>query len=372
MNSFFEVFKRALWVLLQLAILIGLLCCTAWLIYTNFTALKVSFELAKYDGTPVGEDLLTGPIWESLGLYELTQSHMFAAAIALFVGLFSAIAFHHIYISVRLLLEKREYAKNGDMASLEQVNMAIIRHLVMLGLVLIPLVPVAYWDLLLFRFRTAAPILGMEDNAIAMKDWPLLMQQHGDLFAMSLAQFGAWAYIFLVAGAGLAIELWLNYVREALVRLGTAIQAWSDYLTGTENTEATKTPQEGHVEDLNTVQATQEVSGTFDSGINQATKASEQTGENHQTMTTENSGQGAENIEWPERDTLKPNYTSTSMEDQGSDEEVTVYGGSPGEKISFAVAAADPENYYIDEMRRIWKRTFRVDANEGEPAAAAA
>lgn len=374
MNSFFEVIKRTLWVLVQLAVLIGLICCNAWLIYTNFTALKVSFELAKYDGTPVGEDLLTGPIWESLGLYELTQAHMFAAAIAFFVGLLSAVVFHHIYISIRLLLEKREYAKNGDTASLEQANMAIIRHLVMLGLVLIPLIPVAYWDLQLFRFRTAAPILGMEDNALAMKDWPLLMQQHGDLFAMSLARFGGWAYIFLVAGAGLSVELWLNYVREALVRLGTAFEAWQAYITGTENAEAAQ-PQTAQTQQAaqaapDAAQTVQDATATADNSTGQAANSGEQTTGERSRTAAENAGQGAENVEWPERETVKPNFTSTAADD--TDEEVTVYGGSQGEKVKFSVAAADPENYYIDEMRRVWKRTFREDINEGEPAAAAA
>lgn len=372
MNTFFEVIKRALWLFVQLAVLAALFCCNAWLIYTNFTALKVSFELAKYDGTPVGEDLLTGPIWESLGLYELTQSHMFSAAIAVFVGLLSAMAFHHIYISVRLLMEKREYAKNGDTASAEQANMAIIRHLVMLGLVLIPLLPVAYWDLQLFRFRTAAAALGMEDNAVAMKDWPLLMQQHGDLFAMSLARFGGWAYIFLVAGAGLAVEFWLNYVREALVRLGAAIQAWHEYITGTENANDRQATQATQAGSINADQATQETPGMDDSATNQDEKVGGRTAEESQSTNGDNSGHGAENVEWPERENIKPNYTSTSGDEQTSDEEVAVYGGRPGEKVRFSAAAADPENYYIDEMRRIWRRAFKADGNDGEAAAAAA
>ncbi len=373
MNSFFEVVKRVLWALVQFAVLLALICCNAWLIYTNFTALKVSFELLKYDGTPVGEDLLTGPIFESLGLYELTQSHMFAAAIALIVGFLSAVAIHHIYIVVRLLLEKREYAKNNDMVSSEQANMAIFRHLVMLGLVLIPLVPIANWDLQLYRFRTVAPILGMEDSAVAMKNWSMLLQQHGDLFAMSLAK--GWGYIFLVAGAGLMVEFWINYVREALLHLGTAIEAWHEYIAGTERAEtpqpqAAQTQETAQVAAPDNAQAAKEGPGATYNSVNQAENAGGLAADTHQGTTAENTGHGTENVEWPEKEMVTPNYTSTTADEKNSDEEVMVYGGRSGEKVKFSIAAADPGNYYIDEKRRVWRRSFSADGNEGEPAAA--
>lgn len=350
MNSFFEIMKKAGWLVIQSIILVVLLCGHAWLIYTNFTALKVSFELAKYDLTPVGADLLTGWIWQSLGFYDLTQAHMIAACIAFFAGFLSVMAIHHIYGSVMLLLDKRVYAKNGDTSSLELANTEIIRHLVKLGLVLIPLLYIIHWDLLLYKFRTAAPVLGMtEDNAIAMKDWPLLMQQHSDLFAMSLTRNGAWGYIAVVAGAGLAVELWLTYVRVALERLIAVFQAWYEEPTGAERPEAPQ-PQ----------QATQVGS----SGTAQVIQAAEP-----QIITYKKSGQGAEPVEFPKKETIKPNFTSTVADDT---EEATVYGGRPGEKVKFSVAAADSENYSIDESRRVWKRTSRADIKEGEPAAAAA
>ena len=363
MDRFFDMIKRALWVIVQFSVLLLLVLGQAWLIYTNFTALKVSFELAGYDGTPVGEDLLTGPIWESLGLYDLTQAHMFAAAIALFVGLLSAVVFHHIYTAVRLLMDRREYARQGDTASVEQANAAIVRHLVWLGLVLVPLIPVGYWDLQLFRFRTVAPILGMEENAVAIKDWPLLMQQHSDLFAMSLARFGGFAYIALIAGAGLAVELWINHVKEALVRLGAAMQAWYEYLSGQENAETNQTVNQavGPATAYTTPQIEETAEGT----------ATQLTG-NCQETHIENAGQGAGDVEWPEKPIIEPIYTSAPSDDQNSDEEVPVFDGAPGEKIKLSDAAADHENYFIDEMRRVWKRISSADAREDQPTAEAA
>lgn len=367
MDRFIAVIKRSGWVLLQTAILLALVCGHLWLMYTNFTALKVSFELAKYDGTPVGDDLLTGLFWESFGLYELTQSHMFAAGIAFFVGVGSWIAFHYLYRTVRLLMDRREYERVGNNAMVELSNMAIIRNLVMFGIVMTFLIPVAAWDMQLFRFRSAAPVLGMEDNAIAMKDWSLLMEQHGDLFVMSLARLGGWAYIFLVCLASLAVELWVNYVQEALAKLGTDFMAWVEYINGTAADNAAAVNQ-----------TAPQPEGTDRAYADPASSTNaEQTGTNtnnteQQRATADGAGTGNGNIEWPEKETVDPIYTTNTSGSQDNEEEVMVYGGSPGEKIKFSVATADPENYYIDEMRRVWKRSFSSGVHDEEPAAATA
>lgn len=358
MGSFFEIIKRAGWVAVQSLLLALLVCGHAWLIYTNFTALKVSFELLLYDGTPVGEDLLTGPIWESLGLYELTQAHMFAAAIAFFVGFLSAVAFHNAYLTVRLLMERKEYSRIGDTASVEQSNMAIVRHIALLCMILLPLIPVAYWDMQLFRLRSVAPVLGMENNAVAIKDWPLLLQQHSQLFAVSLARYGGWAYIFLVAGASLSVELWINYLREALARLGTSVRVWSEYINGGSYNNASAGDQNARQSDR---------AHTATSPVNSFTADAEK-----QKKTYVNNPENTnETVEWPEKPTVEPIYMASTGDNQNTDEEVTVYGGRPGERIKLSAAAADPENYYIDEMRRVWRRIFSSGVHDEEQAEAA-
>ena len=367
MDRFIAVMKRSGWVLMQTALLLAFVCGHLWLMYTNFTALKVSFELAKYDGTPVGDDLLTGPFWESFGLYELTQSHMFAAAIAFFVGVGSWIAFHYLYRTVMLIMDRREYESAGNNAMVELSNMAIIRSLVIFGIVMTFLIPVAAWDMQLFRFRSAAPALGMEDNAIAMKDWPLLMEQHGDLFVMSIAQLGGWAYIFLVCLASLAVELWVNYVREALTKLGTDFMAWVGYINGTATDNAAAVNQTAPQPEQ-----TDRVYAESASAINTDETETNTNNTEQQRTTTDSAGIGNGNVEWPEKETVDPIYTTNTSDSQDNEEEVMVYGDSHGEKIKFKVAAADPENYYIDEMRRVWKRSFSSGIHDEEPAAAAA
>lgn len=376
MDRSFEVMKRGGMVILHLLILLGLLSGHAWLIYTNFTALKVSFELAGYDGTPLGDDLLTGPLWEAFGLYELTQAHMFAAAIAFFVGFLSAVVFHHLYLAVRLLMDRKEYVRIGDTASVEQAKAAIIRNLAVVCLILIPLVPVAYWDLMLFRFRSVAPILGMENNAIEIKDWPILLQQSGDLFAFSLARYGGLAYIMLVAGASLAVELWINFLREALVRLGTALQGWFEYLSGSPtvgNVAAANRPTQE--EPYNTQQpiGSQSNHGPVNAEDNPLTHNADENSprsEASEKGATNGFSSETDSIEWPEKRTSETTYTSTFVDEANIDDEVMVYGGLPGEKIKFSVAAAETDNYFIDEMRRVWRRSFNSDEDQGQPEAA--
>lgn len=376
MDRFFEIFRRAGWVLVQSLILFVLFCAHIWLIYTNFTALKVSFELLGYDSTPQGDDLLFGFLWDTFGLYEVTQAHMFAAAIAFIVGILSMVAVHNAYLAVRLLIDRREYIRSGDLELAEQAVMTIKRHLILFCMVMLCLVPVASWDIQLFRFRSVVPLLKMEENAFAIKDWPVLIQQYGDLFAMSLARFGAWAYVLLVCGASLLVELWLNYVREALTRLGAALKAWYELITGTSNTDAeaannqpVQQLEQQAATNVNTHENAYAINDEQSSGNTVRDLVQNQSSSNNTEINR--SSIGNQNIEWPERVKIEPIYTVNNTS-ENTDEEVMVFGGRPGEKVKFSVAASDTETYYIDEMRRVWKRNFTSEVYKTEPAAAAA
>jgi hypothetical protein len=363
MDRFFKIIKKAGWVAVQSFVLALLLSGNIWLLYTNFAALKVSFEYGGYDMTPVGEDFLTGFIWESFGLYELTLAHMFAAAMAFFVFFLSAVVSHHTYITIRLLLERKEYARLDDAVSLEQANAAIVRHIAYLCFALVVLIPIAVWDMQQFRFRTIVPLLGMENNPAAVKDWPFVLQQYGNLFAVQLVRVGAWAYIFLIIGAGLLFELWITYVKEALVRLGTAIRAWYEYISGTAPDNVTAAYQNARQPELSDrVYTAPSAGNAFADDVEEQKKTMANNPEG---------GNGNGNVEWPEKPTVEPIYMASTGDNQNADEEVTVYGGRPGERIKFSAAAADPENYYIDEMRRVWRRTFSSGVHDEEQAEAA-
>jgi len=361
-GSFFDIIKRAGWVAVQSFVLALLICGNIWLLYTNFAALKVSFGYSGFDMTRLGEDILTGFIWESFGLYELTLADMFAAAMAFFVFFLSAVVSHHVYITIRLILERKEYARLNDTASLEQANAAIVRNITYLCFALVPLMPTAIWDMQNFRFRTVVQLLGMENNPTAVKDWPFVLQQYGNLFAVQLVRFGAWAYICLIFGAGLLFELWITYVKEALVRLETAIHVWFEYISGTAPDNATAAYQNVRQPDQPDRVYTAPSAGN----------ALANDAEAQQKTTANNPKNGNGNVEWPEKPTIEPIYTASTGDNPNTDEEVTVYGGRSGEKVKFSAAADDPENYYIDEMRRVWRRTSIAGIHDEEPAAEAA
>lgn len=351
MNSFFEIMKRFALVVLYCFFLLILFCGNVWLAYTNFAALKVSFEYMGYDMSPLGDETLTGFVWGSFGLDNLTIADMYAAAMAFFVALLSAVVSHHLYRTIMLVLDRRVYAKSGQTNLVEQADIAIIRDLVYMCGALALLIPIALWDIQLFRFRTAIALLGLEKTPMALKDWPFILEQYGNLYTIQLIRFGAWAYIFLIVGAGLLFDLCWDRVRESLARLGAAFQAWYKELTGAERPEAPQPQQIVQMESSGTAQVIQ-------AAVPQRT-------------TPENFGNGIESVEFPKSETVKPNYTNTSTDEKTSAEEVTVYGGKSGEKVKFSVAAADPENYYIDELRRVWNRSVRPAVNADSPAAAA-
>ena len=351
MRQVSEVMKKLGWVMVQFSVLGLTVGALIWLAYTNFTALKISFELAGYDLRPVSDDTLTGPLWEMFGLGELTQAHMFAAAIASVIALLSAIVCHHIYRAARLVIDRREYRASGNEALVSQADSAIIREIVYFSLTMIPLFFVGYWDMQLFRFRCAAPILGFEDSAVAMKDWPLLLEQYGDRFSISLARFGGYAYILLVAGASLCMELWINYVKEAIARLETALEVlWEGAAPAAAEPVQIQPVPEAREADVpfTPVQEPEPAAP-----VRQAQPVAE-------TVTG--------TIEWPDRQ-AEPAYTPANEGNKTEEDEVSVYGGNPGEKVKFSQAVADREHYYIDELKRVWKRSV---PEESEAAAEAA
>lgn len=375
MDRFLTIMTKAGWLCIQLFIFSLILCGIVWLAYTNYAALKVSLEYSGFDMAPLGEDPLSGWVWQSLGFYNLSIADLVAAIVAFVVFLLCAVIAYQSYAAIRIFLGRKQYEREGLTA--EQVNIALIRHGITLGLAFASLIPIMHWDIQEFRLRTIVPILGMENNAFAVKDWPIVLKEHGDKFVVRLLAYGGWAYVFLPIGLGLLFELWRDYVREAGIRLKAAFIAWFEYITGAETTETTQpqaaqTQQEAQTAAPHATQATQETWGMADNRVDQTENVDGQAAGNRQGTTAESSGQGAENVEWPDREEVKPNYMSTAGEEHESEDEVPVYGGKPGEKVKFSVAAADPENYYIDEMRRVWRRAFRFDANEGESASAVA
>lgn len=349
MRQVSEVMKKLGWVMVQFSVLGLTIGVLAWLAYTNFTALKISFELAGYDLRPVSDDTLTGPLWEMFGLGELTQAHLFAAAIAAVVAMLSAIAFHHLYRAARLVIDRREYRASGNEALLSQADSAIIREIIYFGLTMIPLVFVGYWDMQLFRFRCAAPVLGFEDSAVAMQDWPLLLEQYGDLFTISLARLGGYAYILLVAGASLCMELWINYVKEAIARLETALEAlWEG-----------AAPAAAEPVQIQPVAEAREAEVPF-TPVQEPEPAAPVRQPAAETVNG--------TVEWPDRQP-GPAYVPTNELNKTEEDEIVVYGGEPGEKVRLSRAVADREHYYIDELKRIWKRPA-TDENEAAAEAA--
>jgi hypothetical protein len=372
MKSVSEILKRFWRFAFRSLILLLILGGNIWLAYTNFAALKVSFAYGGYDTTPLGKETLTGNYWEAFGLYNLTVADMYAAAMAFFVALLSAVACHHLYRTIRLLIERREYRKTGQTAMVADADSAIIREITDLCYALVPLFPLAAWDMQLYRFRTVVTLLNMDNNPLAVKDWPFILQQYGNLFAVRLIR--PWAYIGLIVGAGLLLDYYKQRVGEAYESLVAGFESWYAYITGAEVDEATEplvaqTPQTEQAADT---APGSESSTAADMEAHRTSNGNNSATDEHQETNIGTAGPGGENVEWPDREEVKPNYTSTAGDVHDNEEDVPVYGGRPGEKVKFSVAAANPENYFIDERRRVWRRTFSFDDNEGEPASAAA
>ena len=172
------------------------------------------------------------------------------------------------------------------------------------------------------------------------------------------------------------VELWLNYVREALTRLGAALKAWYELITGTSNADV-EAANNQPVQQLEQQAAINVNTHENAYAINDEQSSEDTVNDLIQNQSSGNNTEinrssiGNQIIEWPERVKIEPIYTVNNTS-ENTDEEVMVFGGRPGEKVKFSVAVSDTETYYIDEMRRVWKRNFTSEAYKNEPAAAAA
>ena len=372
-----NMLSKSMWLMVQCSILVACGAAHVLLMYTNYQALKISFELLNYDGTPVGRDLVWGPYWDSFGLYNLTQAHLFAAAIALIVGGLSIVACHHLYLTVRLLLDRKEYINAGNTADAEQALLTIYRHLLIMILTTIVLVPILNWDVDLFRYRSAAAALKLDETAVDMKNWALLLKERGDLFSTTLANNGAIAYIFVVIGISLLLELWLEYVKEAAARLGAAFNAWYDYISGANDDEPeTAVPAESPA----AYQAefpTQTAYPAAEDSMARPTTTYPTERFQDEPVAPNIQPTNAVDINRLDSSSTEPhnypNETSETMQESMEEPLVAVYGGEPDEKVKFSTAAVDTEHYIIDDMRRVWRRMdVDLEMFDEEPAAAAA
>lgn len=368
MASFTLMKERLLKVLKAYGVLLLAYALHLSLVYVNYCALKFSFLMLNYDCTPFGEDLVFGGMWEALGLYEVTLADLFAAILALIIGFGTKALFNEGYTAYRISLDRRDYVAANDHASVALADNELRKRIVFFTILFIPVLVAILWDLYLFRFRFTCWVLNLEGETIAstLKDWPYVLEQYGHLFSIRIIQMGAYGYIAAIVMISLLVEKKAESKDQALVAFREAFNLWFEEVTGGGSAPEeiqTGTNQEIPREEAgSTNQVPAEALGTFRA-------PGEHPVVPDQPVASETPPQAASVVPWPKKVEPEPIYTE-GAESETADDWAMVYGGNPGERVGFKEAAADPDSYYIDEFRRVWRRN--PSYTENEPTAKAA
>lgn len=178
-------------------------------ILANYLACKAAFELLGFEMRPLSSDELVGEI---LGAFfpNATLAHLYALAVALTIAGGYFLFFHLAFHIHDLIDDRKVYLIQGDEPSAHAAMRLIIRDAITMVAFLIPLVVATNWDIDLFRYRSIASALHLEDPQVAastIKAWEIQLREHGDLFAWSAARWGAWGYLAVTALACLCLEV---------------------------------------------------------------------------------------------------------------------------------------------------------------------
>jgi hypothetical protein len=221
--------RNALGFLFCLFITSGVAVVNLMVTVANYLSCKVSFELLGFEMGPLGKDELVGGFFGTF-FHRAALAHLSALALAAVLAMSFFVVFKLLFRMIDLLKDRTLYLNAGDQQS-ARVAVQLITHEAMTMFVfLVPLVGAIVLDVFLFRYRSIAGALGIEEPAVTtqMFGWERQLQDNGDLFAWSFARLGPWGYLAVTALACLSLEyVWrrtVNYWRLLAEALGELVQ----------------------------------------------------------------------------------------------------------------------------------------------------
>lgn len=344
-------------------------CLLLCLAYTNYAALKTSYLMLNYDMTPSGEDALLGWVFETFGMYELTLSDIYAIFVAVSIGVGTLLWVHYGYKSYRIGIEM--YYLNADKGSelYMQHHKALVLNLSIFLMWSLPYVLVVINDLNMLRFRVTCWVLNLEGDTVAatLKNWDLILKEHGDLFSIRLIPISTWAYLGVVMLVSLVAEkLYENKEEEWAIFKEAALNWYNESFKQAAKADAATA----------TTESAEGLTASEPDAVSQETFAPPQPqGADHHGASEQpeavTQATGRERVvPFPERPAQRPAFTENANAKE--EELVSVLGSSFGEKVRFSDAVADQDNYVIDSSRRVWKKSFRdalnIDPNSAQAA----
>jgi len=378
--------------------------CGFWLVFTlvvsagaiwatleHYMSTRGALELAGFEKQELWRDPLLGPI---LGPFipNATLPEAMALSLAVLEAVIFFLIFHALFESLWLIRHRRIHSVRGNTTEVAEAEYRMLVIGVTMVFASILLVPAIRWDMELFRFRSLAGAMGIEQavDAAHIKALEAKDSVANSLFSHKLAWIGAWGYMAVMAIGSLALERCFNKLNEHFTLLMSPLGIapvtppavtspppartaptgspnrlrWRDRIAG------------GFGEIRNRIARVPTTARKRDQGTltKYSDNSTEETRTAHQQPTNASSihaDPGAPNNRQVGDGTVQANPPSVSMGDRIPVDPATcppaargaepalrvVIGSTSRERVSLSAAVRDPKKYYIDHSTgRIWNR----------------
>lgn len=165
------------------------------MLFANYSGLVQAFEMLGADQKPMGDDPLTGGLFEAFSLGDITQSHLYAGVIVVTLAAGFWLLCIYLFKLIMIVGDRKVYQSQGDVESVREAE-RIIKFDVLpyMIITLIVLSLVAFWDIKLFSLRSLAGLQGLErpEQVYALKNLSKSIAEAPNNFALEAISCGVW------------------------------------------------------------------------------------------------------------------------------------------------------------------------------------
>ncbi len=367
-NFIRNVARLGLWFVFT-ALCVGLAYMT---ISANYLACKSAFELSGYEKQRLIQDDGLGAI---IGAFmpQATLAHLYAWLIAAGLALGLFITTHCLFHIYHLYEDRRSYLRAGDQDSTRIALELMVRNLLYVLALVVPLISLINWDIELFRYRSLAALLGIDNPDIAPKSipsWDIVERDYGHLAAARISlQSGAYGYLGGTAALCIALEVCLSKLNQAWVQLASPVDQGIERWIG-RGDAASPMNLHGYDEQGLPVYDPHAPLAYGPEGVplhpigriegNEA--PTDAPNENTSAVTAYAQSEPADGIVTaadgiPPREARADGVAEPTQANPSRS--VDVIGAQPAEQVTFSVALANPERYRVDQdTHQVWDRTY--------------
>lgn len=349
-------------------------------ISANYMACKSAFELSGYEKQRLIQDEGLGAI---IGAFmpHATLAHLYAWLIAAGIALGLFITIHCLFHVYHLYEDRRSYLRAGDQDSARVAMELMVRNLLYVLALAVPLISLINWDLELFRYRSLAALLGIDNPDVAPKSipsWDIVERDYGHLAAAGISlKSGAYGYLGGTAALCIALEVCLSKLNQAWAQLASPIDQSIEQWIGRGDTGSSMNLY-GYDEQGQPVYDPRAPVAYGPDGVPLHSIGRVEGNETPAVVPKENTsaiaaysqsepiaGIATAGDVTPPQDVQTGSVVETTSADPSR--LVDVIGAQPVGQVTFSVALANPERYHVDpDTYQVWDQIYWTQLHDTE------